>query len=89
MNTTMAKTGKIQCPVVINLGMIDTAVPPTTVFSACNVIGSPKTAVLSRDRGHDADRDPEYRRDERIVEMAAKAGSQVVILPKDYGKKTN
>ena len=80
---------KIQCPVVINFGMIDTAVPPTTVFSAYNVIGSPKTAILSRDRGHGADRDPKYRRDERIVEMAAKAGSQVVVMPKDYGKKAD
>ncbi len=80
---------KIQCPVVINLGMIDRAVPPTSVFSAYNVIGSKKTAILSRDRGHSADQDPEYRRDERILGMAAQAGSRVVVSPKDYGKKTD
>ena len=62
---------------MINLGLIDTAVPPTTVFSAYNVLKGPKTIVISTDLGHNADRNPEYWRDSRVCEMAATAGSSV------------
>ncbi|MBT4608943.1 MAG: hypothetical protein HOC05_02805, partial [Gemmatimonadetes bacterium] len=53
-------------------------VPPTTVFSALQVIQGSKTAVVSPDLGHDADRNPAYRRDEFIRTMARDAGS---VLP--------
>ncbi len=69
---------RIECPTVICLGLIDTCVPPTTAFSAYNVLVGPKTVVVSTELGHGADRDPAYRRDGRICEMAARAGSAVV-----------
>ena len=69
---------RIKCPAVVNLGLIDTCVPPTTAFSAYNVLQGPKNVVVSPDLGHDADRNPDYRRDERICEMATKAGSEIV-----------
>jgi len=69
---------RITCPAVVNLGLIDTCVPPTTVFSALQVIQGSKTAVVSPDLGHDADRNPAYRRDEFIRTMARDAGS---VLP--------
>jgi hypothetical protein len=47
-------------------------------FSAYNVLVGPKTVVVSTELGHGADRDPAYRRDGRICEMAARAGSAVV-----------
>ena len=68
---------RISCPAVINLGLIDTCVPPTTVFSAFQVIKGAKTAVVSPDLGHDADRNPAYRRDEFIRTMASETGSVV------------
>jgi hypothetical protein len=34
-------------------------------------------AVISPDRGHDADRDPHYRRNERICAIATTAGSSL------------
>ncbi len=69
---------RIKCPAVVNLGLIDTCVPPTTAFSAYNVLQGPKNVVVSPDLGHDADRNPDYRRDERICEMATKAGSEII-----------
>ena len=69
---------RIKCPTVINLGLIDTCVPPTTAFSAYNVLQGPKTLVVSPDLGHDADRNPEYRRDSRICELAVQSGSAIL-----------
>ncbi len=70
---------KIECPTVICLGLIDTCVPPTTAFSAYNVLRGPRTVVVSTDLGHGADSNPEYRRDARICELAAKAGSAIAV----------
>jgi len=41
------------------------------------VIKGAKTAVVSPDLGHDADRNPAYRRDEFIRTMASETGSVV------------
>ena len=68
---------KIKCPAVLCLGLLDTCVPPTTVFSAYNVLQGPKEIVISPNLGHGADRNPAYRRDERICELASRAGSRV------------
>jgi len=70
---------KIRCPVVVNFGMIDTTVPPTTVLSAYNVIETQKTSIVSPKLGHGADRDPEYRRNDFIVEMAKQTSESFVL----------
>ena len=67
----------ITCPAVIALGLIDRACPPTTVYSAYNVLTGSKTLIVSPTLGHDADANPEYRRDARIVELAKGSGSRV------------
>ena len=67
----------IKCPAVIALGLVDRACPPTTVYSAYNVLTSSKTLVVAPMLGHDADKNPEYRRDARIIEFARRSGSRV------------
>ena len=68
---------RIHCPAVICLGLLDTCVPAMTALSAYNVLAGQRAVVISPDRGHDADRDPHYRRNERICAIATTAGSSL------------
>jgi cephalosporin-C deacetylase-like acetyl esterase len=73
----------IKCPAVIALGLVDRACPPTTVYSAYNVLTSSKTLVVAPMLGHDADKNPEYRRDARIkakmpVRIRTTAGNRTI-----------
>ena len=68
---------RIRCPATVCLGLIDSCVPPMTALSAANAIPGGCTVVISPERGHDADEDPEYRRDERLCQLAREAGSLV------------
>ena len=69
---------KITCPTTICLGLVDTCVPPTTVFSAYNVLQCSKQIIVAPNLGHDADRDPDYRRDQRLYQLATDAGSKMI-----------
>ena len=70
---------RARCPAVVALGMVDTCVPPTTVFSALNCLEqSSLTVITATDRGHNADGDPRYRRDDFLCEMAERGGSRLL-----------
>ena len=70
---------RARCPAVVALGMVDTCVPPTCVFSALNCLESSSlTVIAATDRGHNADGDPRYRRDDFLCEMAERGGSRLL-----------
>ncbi len=48
----------IQCPSLIAVGLVDTTCPPTTVYSAYNVINAPKEIMAFPYMGHSSD--PKY-----------------------------
>ena len=69
----------IQSPVILGIGLIDLVCPPSTIYSAYNVLQGSKRIIIAPSMGHDADENPQYERDAFVVEMARKAGSEVRI----------
>ena len=53
-------TDRIQCPVLYAIGLQDTTCPPHTVFSAYNMIKSPKRLICYPESGHSVWRVPEW-----------------------------
>ncbi|NRA37490.1 MAG: acetylxylan esterase [Planctomycetes bacterium] len=70
----------ITCPIAVALGWIDTCVPPTTVHAALNVITSDTTIIEAPQLGHNADMNPDYDREQRILQFAQSGGSICYIL---------
>ena len=54
---TMNMTDRIECPVVMAVGLQDTACPPSTSFASFNKIQSQKEYLVYPDAGHRLDRE--------------------------------
>ncbi len=48
---------RIECPVLMGIGLQDGVCPPHTNFSGYNLIKSPKSFIIYRDKGHTVDYD--------------------------------
>ncbi|MDD5697223.1 MAG: acetylxylan esterase, partial [Victivallaceae bacterium] len=66
-----------KCPVLISVGFIDTVCPPTTVYSAFNVINAEKQILPFPRMGHSQIRDYVEIKDKWILKQTDKDPEKV------------